>query len=61
MKDHVSVTVYRNGESVVTIETNCLSGRDISQADEEAIRWAAHNLLGFIGEPDSPVREDEQR
>lgn len=50
MSDHFSVTVRRNGEEIVTIETNSLSGREISPADEETIRTAAINLLGFIGE-----------
>lgn len=48
-KDYVAVSVYRNGQFVVSIETNCLSGRDISPADEKAIEWAADSLLGFIG------------
>jgi hypothetical protein len=50
-KDHWAVTVERNGEQVVTIETNCLSGRDISEGDEIIIREAAHHLLSFIGDP----------
>lgn len=49
MSDHFSVTVRRNGEEVVTIETNSLSGRDLLPGDEDAIRTAALNLLGFIG------------
>lgn len=48
-RSHWAVEVWRNGESVVRIETNCLSGREISEADERAIERAAHNLLGFIG------------
>lgn len=50
--EHFSVTVRRNGEHVVTIETNMLSGRSLSPEDEAAIRQAARNLLGFIGEVD---------
>jgi hypothetical protein len=49
-REHIAVTVCRNGDQVVTIETNCLSGREISPEDAEAIRWAARQLLGFIGE-----------
>lgn len=45
-----SVTVERDGEHVVTIDTACLSGREISQEDEWAIRTAAHHLLSFIGD-----------
>lgn len=54
--DHWSVTVERNGEQIVTIETNCLAGREISTEDEEAIRTAAHHLLAFIGDP-PPIQE----
>jgi hypothetical protein len=43
------VTVERDGEQVVTIGYNHLSGRDISSADEQAIHTAALSLLGFIG------------
>lgn len=49
--NHWSVTVRRNGEDVVTLEQNSLSGRDISPEDEWAIRVAALHLLTFIGEP----------
>ena len=50
-----AVTVERDGEKVVTIETNCLSGRDLVPGDHEAIRTAAHHLLSFIG--DSVVKD----
>lgn len=50
MPDHWAVTVWRNGEEVVTIESSCLSGREISEADEKAIRIAALHLLGFVGQ-----------
>lgn len=45
-----SVTVSRNGEKVVTIETDMLSGREIDHVDEQTIRIAAHHLLAFIGD-----------
>lgn len=48
--DHWAVTVYRNGEEVVTIESDWLSGREISQGDEVVIRTAARCLRAFIGE-----------
>lgn len=51
MNDHWAVTVERSGEKVVTIETNCLCGRDIGTEDTVAIRNAAHHLLAFIGDP----------
>jgi hypothetical protein len=47
---HWAVTVWRNGEEIVTIETNCLSGREISDEDEKVIGIAARHLLGFIGD-----------
>lgn len=47
---HWAVTVYRNGEEIVTISTNSLSGRDLNPADEEAIRIAGRHLLAFVGE-----------
>jgi hypothetical protein len=47
--DHWAVTVWRNGEEVVTIETAYLAGREITPADEECIRTAAQHLMGFIG------------
>ena len=50
-EDHWSVTVERNGERIVTIETECLAGREPSAEDEEAIRTAARHLLAFIGAP----------
>lgn len=46
---HWSVTVSRHGEEIVTIEPDCLSGRDCTPEDEAAIRVAACTLLGFIG------------
>lgn len=51
MIEHWAVAVYRQGENVVTIESNCLSGRTLLPGDDETIRSAAMNLLGFIGDP----------
>ncbi len=50
VSDTWSVTVMRNGEKIVTIETTLLSGREIDTDDADAIRTAAHHLLAFIGE-----------
>lgn len=44
-----SVSVERDGENIVTIASNGLSGRDLSPEDEEAIRVAARHLLSFVG------------
>ena len=49
---HWGVTVDTSGEQILRIETECYSGREISAADEDAIRTAAHHLLAFIGDPD---------
>lgn len=51
---HWRVSVETSGETIVSIETEMLAGREISEADEDAIRTAAHNLLAFIGDPPSP-------
>lgn len=48
---HWSVTVEHDGENIVTIESNCLCGRDLSAEDEETICTAAVHLLSFIGRP----------
>jgi hypothetical protein len=48
------VTVSREGEEIVTIGSNCLSGREITPEDEAAIRTAAKHLLAFIGDPAPP-------
>jgi hypothetical protein len=47
--DHWAVSVFCNGENVVTIESNCLSGRDLSPEDEATIRLCAQHLLAFVG------------
>ena len=47
---HWAVTVERNGEQLVTLESNCLSGKpDFTINDEKTIRRAAKHLLSFIG------------
>jgi len=53
--DYWSVTVSRGGEHIVTIEPQMLTGREISEKDEAAIRESALNLLSFIGS--QPARE----
>lgn len=45
---HWAVTVWKDGEELVTIESNCLSGKgDLTDDDNEVIRRAGENLLGF--------------
>lgn len=48
---HWRVSVETSGDLIVAIETEMLCGREISEADESAIRTAAHHLLAFIGDP----------
>jgi hypothetical protein len=48
---HWRVVVETSGEHIVSIEPEMLAGREPSEADIEAIRTAAHHLLGFIGDP----------
>lgn len=48
---HWRVSVETSGELIVAIEPEMLAGREISEADEDAIRTAAHHLLAFIGDP----------
>lgn len=50
---HWAVSVDRDGQNIVTIESNCLSGRNLSAEDEETILGAAQSLLSFIGQPPS--------
>lgn len=59
MDTHWSVTVSRSGEEIVTIEPNCLSGRDIAPEDGAAIRIAASHLLAFIGSTGAPHAGDQ--
>lgn len=55
VKGSWAVTVERNGEQVVTLESNCLSGRDLSPDDEHVIETAARHLLAFIGHSAQPL------
>jgi hypothetical protein len=46
---HWAVSVDRNGENILTIDANCLSGRDLSDEDVDCIENCARHLLAFIG------------
>ncbi len=48
---HWAVTVKRNGEKVVTLESNSQSGRNLSDEDKRIIRVCAEHLLSFITVP----------
>lgn len=47
--EHWAVTVSRNGQEILTIESNCVSGLDLTYEDEGVIRNAAEHLLSFVG------------
>lgn len=47
--EHWAVTVSRNGESIVTLESNCMAGRELGEEDERIIRLAVQQLQGFVG------------
>ncbi len=47
---HWSVTVAVDGETVLTIESNCLSGISDIDQHSETIRTCARHLLGFVGD-----------
>ena len=53
--DSWAVTVYRNGERVVTLACTHLAGRDLSESDARIIRLAATHLLAFIGPEEGPA------
>lgn len=57
---HWGVDVRVNGEHVLTIESNCLSGRELSDVDELAIRTAAQHLLAFVGEESREVKKQRE-
>ncbi|AMV30882.1 hypothetical protein VN12_02120 [Pirellula sp. SH-Sr6A] len=47
--EHWGCDVRINGKHVLTIESNCVYGRFLTDADEETIREIAENLLAFVG------------
>jgi hypothetical protein len=51
---HWGVDVRFNHETILTIESNCLSGKsELSDEEKEAIREAARHLLAFIGDDET--------
>lgn len=48
--EYCHVTVNINGEDVLTLASNYICGKDLSEQDEEVIRSCAHRLLSFVGE-----------
>ena len=47
---NVTVTVEHNGEHLLTIEPNCVFGKELTKDDDEIIRQAARHLLAFVGQ-----------
>lgn len=59
---HWTVTVEKDGEKILTIESNCLSGKaDLTSEDEQVIRNAAEHLLSFVGAVKSDTGCDDDR
>lgn len=50
--EHWGVDVRVNGQGVLTIESNSMSGVENIQDHADAVRTCAMHLLSFIGEPD---------
>lgn len=57
---HWGVDVRVDGENVLTIESNCLSGVENIHDYADAIRTCAHHLLAFIGDP-APAKNPDQQ
>lgn len=56
MRSGYGVSVFKNGEAILTIDSSMLSGQQTFTDEEvDAIRDAAEHLLSFIG----PVGEQE--
>jgi hypothetical protein len=61
--EHWAVSVDANGENILRIESNCVSGRELTSDDEQLIRNCAHHLLAFVGSqptPPAPSASGEQ-
>lgn len=50
MRHGYSVMVCKWGEPILTIEEECVSGCELSDEDEEAVRIASKHLSSFIGD-----------
>lgn len=55
-----AVTVERNGEEIVTVASNHLSGRQMSDEDVRIVKVAAVHLASFIGLPQAAAAVDPQ-
>lgn len=50
MREGYAVQVLKWGEPILTIEHECLSGRELSEDEESAVRESADHLLSFVGD-----------
>ena len=57
-QEHWSVSVSRNHDVLITIESNHMAGKaDMTVDDERAIITAAEHLHGFLGQPRQPLAD----
>lgn len=55
LPEHWSVTVEANAETLLTISSQHVAGRELTGSDEKIIEGAARHLLAFIGAPEMPL------
>ena len=49
--EHWGCDIRIDHDHVLTIEANCIFGRELAENDEEVIRNIAEHLLCFVGKP----------
>ena len=52
MREGYAVTVSKDGENILTIEHECLSGRELTEAEARVVWDAGEHLKAFAGDPD---------
>jgi hypothetical protein len=57
ISQHWGVSVYANGERILSIESNSLGGIENIEDFADTVRECAHHLLSFIG----PAKTQELR
>lgn len=53
MREGYAVQVLKWGKPILTIEHECLSGKELNEDEEQAVRECAEHLKSFAGEPAS--------
>ena len=56
MRKGYAVTVSKYGEDILTIEHECLSGKELSDDESRAVWEAGEHLMSFVGDPDADHR-----